>query len=239
MSEQTSDQNESETKAVKTRTVRPKASERNIASELSEPFRPEAERVIVKSGTKLTYLPVAEVITRLNSVLGVGNWSSTIVKCERDQHDPDFVVAHVRIDAVIDGTQVAHEGFGGQKVKRLRSGDIMDLGDEFKGAVSDALKKAAQQFGVGLYLARHDDIIEAEQAAQSAPTIDADVQEKWENLKSFTSKMTSEQLDALNSFWAEHAGGRPKPTVATATADDLDALIGECLRLSLNGQVVE
>jgi hypothetical protein len=49
---------------------------------------------------------------------------------------------------------VTRDGVGGQTIKRKRDGGIVDLGDEYKGAVSDALKKAAQSFGVGLYLAR-------------------------------------------------------------------------------------
>lgn len=212
---------------------------RNIAAELAEPFRPEAERILVKSGTKLTYLPVAEVITRLNTVLGVGNWSSTILNCERDQHDPDFVIAHVRLSAVIEGNTVVHEGFGGQKVKRIRSGDILDLGDEYKGAVSDALKKAAQQFGVGLYLARHEDVIEAEQAQAAIEEIDPEIRSRWDNFMGFTKKLTAEQRDVLANFWNDHAEGRPKPTLQTATTDDLDALIGECLRLTLGAEVVE
>jgi hypothetical protein len=49
---------------------------------------------------------------------------------------------------------ITRDGVGGQTIKRKRDGGIVDLGDEYKGAVSDALKKAAQSFGVGLYLAR-------------------------------------------------------------------------------------
>jgi hypothetical protein len=57
---------------------------------------------------------------------------------------------------------VTKDGFGGQKIKRTKAGEIVDLGDEFKGAFSDALKKAAQQFGVALYLARSDEALSIE-----------------------------------------------------------------------------
>jgi len=119
-------------------------------------FDKSAESSMVKGGTKLTYIPVAEVIQRLNEVLAY-NWSYTVLSCHRDPLDPDYIVAHVSMKVYEGGEPVIRDGFGGVKVKRTRDGAIVDLGDEYKGAVSDALKKAAQSFGVGLYLARHED----------------------------------------------------------------------------------
>ena len=144
----------------------------NTYAQLVEPFQPEMERTITKSGTQLTYIPISEVINRLNKVLGVENWSFTVVRCERDAIDPDFVVAHVRIDWHVKSPAVSRDGIGGQKIKRNKQGQIIDLGDECKGAISDALKKAAQTLGVGLYLARSEDAIEIESvidAQQSKP----------------------------------------------------------------------
>ena len=135
-----------------------------MQNELSEQFPVEVERQLKKGGTSLTYIPVSEVINRLNKVLGFDGWSYEIIKCERDALDPDFIVAHVRLN-VFPGADkfvsVTKDGFGGQKIKRTKQGDIVDLGDEFKGAVSDALKKAAQALGVGLYLARTEEAMEA------------------------------------------------------------------------------
>ena len=129
-------------------------------SGLNEPFSQDVERELKKGGTYLKYIPVSEVINRLNKVLGYDGWSYEIVKCERDAIDPEFIVAHVRM-TVFPHTDrfdsVVRDGFGGQKIKRTKQGDIVDLGDEFKGAVSDALKKAAQSIGVGLYLARTEE----------------------------------------------------------------------------------
>ena len=121
-----------------------------LLTELSKPFPKEVERQLEKSGVTLTYIPVSEVIARLNDVFGVLGWSYTQISCDRDALDPDFLVAHVRMTV----GDVTRDGVGGQTIKRKRDGGIVDLGDEYKGAVSDALKKAAQSFGVGLYLAR-------------------------------------------------------------------------------------
>ena len=124
---------------------------------LALPFDKSVEASMVKGNTRLTYIPVSEVIYRLNEVLNY-NWSYTVQSCQRDPLDPDYIVAHVTMK-VYNGANdpVIRDGFGGVKVKRTRDGQIVDLGDEYKGAVSDALKKAAQSFGVGLYLARHED----------------------------------------------------------------------------------
>ena len=126
---------------------------------LALPFDKSTESVMVKGGARLTYIPVSEVINRLNEVLSY-NWSYTVQSCQRDPLDPDYIVAHVTMKVYMPNGQEpvsVRDGFGGVKVKRTKDGAIVDLGDEYKGAVSDALKKAAQAFGVGLYLARHED----------------------------------------------------------------------------------
>ena len=214
-----------------------------MQNELSENFPAEVERQLKKGGAFLTYIPVSEVITRLNRVLGFDGWSYEIIKCERDSLDPDFVVAHVRM-SVFPGEDkfvcVTKDGIGGQKIKRTKQGDIVDLGDEFKGAVSDALKKAAQALGIGLYLARTEEAMEAtEVAAPVAPKVDPEIEELWSTFTGLVASFGSEGKAQLNKFWTEHAGGRPKPTLTTANTEDLEALIGECIRISFNGEALD
>lgn len=203
--------------------------------ELSEPFPKEVERILKKGGASLTYIPVSEVINRLNKVLGFDGWSYEIIKCERDALDPDFIVAHVRM-TVYPGTDkfvgVTKDGFGGQKIKRTKNGDIVDLGDEFKGAVSDALKKAAQALGVGLYLARTEEAMEAEAEASIDPQVDA----MWEQFVELSRSLSAEAKAGLNDFWKTHAGDRPKPTRQTAKMADLEALIQQCINLTMNAE---
>lgn len=209
----------------------------DIYRSLAESFPMEMERTLSKGGTKLTYIPVSEVITRMNRVLGVGNWSSEVIKVERDLLDPDFIVAHVRVTAIIDGVPIMKDGLGGQTIKRTKQGSIVDLGDEYKGAVSDAFKKACQMFGVGLYLARSEEAIDIEQAMeQDEPEVDTTIQELWDSMTSLVGALDAPSKKSLNKFWAEYGNGRPKPTLATATAEDLEALIAECARLSLGGE---
>jgi recombination DNA repair RAD52 pathway protein len=209
-----------------------------LYNDLSAPFPPEMERELRKGGTSLVYIPVSEVITRLNKVLGVDKWSFDIVSCQRDSLDPDYVVAHVRITWHTGENVgwVTRDGFGGQKIKRTKQGDIVDLGDEMKGAVSDALKKAAQTLGIGLYLARSEDAIEIEEviAASQAPISAGEIErlELWENFMGLAKSLSPEQKEQLNNHWKQYSGGRPKPTKTTATVDELTELIGACVQVS-------
>ena len=213
----------------------------NMYQQLSEPFPQEMERTVSKSGRALTYIPISEVIARLNKVIGVDNWSSEIVFCGRDSHDPHWVIAHVRVLATIGDKIVQKDGIGGQQVKMTKAGQILDLGDEFKGAVSDALKKAVQQLGVGLYLARDVDALEVEEAmtAPPQPPIDPEIEKAFEQIKELRSSMTPEDSEALEVFWNEYSGNKPKPTRSTATIEDLEAIIAECVRLKMGGEFVE
>jgi hypothetical protein len=215
-----------------------------LLADLSEPFPPEVERELKKGGTYLTYIPVSEVITRLNRVFGVMGWSSHIIKCERDSLDPDFIVAHVRLEVDSGGCDaygagvITKDGFGGQKIKRTKQGEIVDLGDEFKGAVSDALKKAAQQFGVALYLSRSDEAlsIEVEQdLALQRENIDPKIVALWGQFREISGSLDAEQKAGLGKFWNEYSNGAPKPTIETATPQMLMALIEECTRLCFPG----
>lgn len=206
----------------------------NLYRRLSEPFPKEMERVLSKGGTSLTYIPISEVINRMNKILGIGNWSSEVIYVHRDALDNDFITAHVRLTAKIGDQTIIRDGVGGQTIKRTKSGSIVDLGDEFKGAVSDAFKKACQTLGVGLYLARKEEAMDAEIEAEM-PAIDPEIQKLWENFLSITKSLSADEKTLLNEFWAEWADGKPKPRLETATAEDLEALIAEATRLHLGG----
>lgn len=201
---------------------------------LYKPFSPEAERTLTKSGTRLTYIPQAEVVTRLNQVFGVEGWSSQILSMFRDPADQDWIVAHVRITASIPNalggfSTVTRDGVGGQAIKRTKKeGTIVDLGDEFKGAVSDALKKAASQLGVGLYLARDEDAIDAESmqdAPPPRPQVDPIVQKGWDGLLDVSKNFTTEEKDQIKAEWKRltNNDGRPM-NLSNMTPEFVDAL---------------
>lgn len=208
-----------------------------LYQQLSEPFAEEMERTINKGGTNLTYIPVSEVINRLNKVLGADRWSFTIQKYERDAADPDFIVAMVRIDYhVSEYLTITREGIGGQRIKRTKAGQIVDLGDEFKGAISDALKKAAQTLGVGLYLARSEDAMEIEQVMDTtAPS--AEAVRVFESLVSASKSLSAAKREALNAHWEKISNGAPKPRGAgDASLGLLESMYEEAVRLQLDAE---
>jgi hypothetical protein len=213
----------------------------NITQLLAEPFPREMEKILKKGGASLTYIPVSEVITRLNKVLGIDSWSFNILSCDRDSLDPEYIVAHVRLIWHTDATRpectIVRDGFGGQKIKRTKTGDIVDLGDEMKGAVSDALKKAAQTLGVGLYLARSEEAMDIEEAMSISPAEQGRL-DKWDQFAGLAKALNADQKTELNEFWEQHAGGRPKPTKSNATDQDLDDLIAEIVRIQFGGTLV-
>lgn len=134
--------------------------EKTQQQKLEEDFDQAILQTTPKGGRKLTYVPVHEVIARLNNVLGTPGWEWKNVRIWRDQLDPHWVLATGELTCTIDGKTATKAGSGGVEVSRTKADNtIVDLGDEFKGAESDALKKAAQRFGVALGLSRKPEAI--------------------------------------------------------------------------------
>jgi hypothetical protein len=140
-----------------------------LAEMLAEAFPPEQLRVNQDKGN-ITYVPIAEVVARMNRIVGVGRWSTTIVdRWQEGRIDtgrgpmPAWVMVHVRMRVLLDGEWWESDGVGGQGVKiKTTQADAVDLGDEWKGAVSDAKKKALMDLGVALDLARKEEALDFE-----------------------------------------------------------------------------
>ena len=117
---------------------------------LRAPFPPSVLNTI----RGMTYVPVGEVVARLNNVLD----DFSITTSTFDMPVPGEIIAVVTISATIDGHHRTAVGVGGDQVTTRRdSDDIVDLGNNFKTAASEALKKAAWHWGVGLGLSRGDE----------------------------------------------------------------------------------
>jgi hypothetical protein len=207
----------------------------NTYQNLSEPFPQEMERTLNKGGASLTYIPVSEVLNRMNKVLGVEEWSFSIKKWEQLGTS---IVAHVVVNANINGKVVSRDGVGGQKIKINKQGEPVDIGDEVKGAVSDALKKAVQTLGVGLYLARSEEAMEIEQV-MDAPAPSAVEVENFSKLVGITKAFSDEQKLTLNQRWVKIAGDTPKPRKAGDVSSDLlEQLLTEAVSVSFNATAI-
>jgi len=198
----------------------------DLYQRLSDPFPKSVEKSLKKGGTSLTYIPISEVINRLNMTLGVDNWSTSISSIERDASDPDYVVAQIELVAVIDGATVVKAGIGGTKIKRMKSGDIVDLGDDYKGALSDAIKKAAQQLGVGLYLARDEEAMRLDEIAKDPDR--EKVNEAWGQVLAHIKSGGEPIKTALGEFWSENHPGEPKPSADTLSLPQALELLAVC-----------
>jgi len=207
----------------------------NTYQQLSEPFPQEMERKLNKGGAALTYIPVSEVVNRMNKVIGVGNWS---LKVQSFVEIGDSIVAHVTVSATIDGSQVTRDGVGGQKIKRIKAtGLAVDYGDEVKGAVSDAFKKAVQTFGVGLYLARSEEAIEIEQVMDAEPQQqDENVAQVWDNFVGISKSFTKEQKTQLRDTWNEWSNSAPVPTRETVSSKDANFLHETAVMVAFNAK---
>src|SRR4051812_36545620 len=88
----------------------------DLGAKLSEPFAPAMLRTVHKGGTALSYIPVAEVIVRLNEVLGYDGWSYRVMeRWSAGEHEttsgvyPEWCMAHVRLTIERQGC-AEHDG---------------------------------------------------------------------------------------------------------------------------------
>lgn len=209
----------------------------NIYQLLTEPFPQEMEKTLNKGGASLTYIPVSEVINRLNKVIGVDKWSYAV---KTWQQLGTSIVAHITLTVDIDGVIVNRDGVGGQKIKLTKSQEPLDIGDELKGAVSDALKKAAQTLGVGLYLARSGEAMEIEQVIDASNEPLSNHEVNWEKFKQVSKSLNATQKEQLNISWKEKYADTAKPTSASEIKEDvLEFLHTEAIRIQFGAQYVE
>lgn len=130
-------------------------------AKLARRFAPEDHKI--KNG--LTYVDGEMVISRLNEELGLGGWSFEVkdVKILEDE-----VWALGRMTVYGPERTVVREQAGGQIINRKKSGEVIELANDIKGAITDCLKKCATLLGVGLYLFNPTERREVEQDMQQA-----------------------------------------------------------------------
>jgi hypothetical protein len=112
---------------------------------LEKPF--EKEQIKQRKGNfgeMIDYVETHAVIKRLNDVFD-GQWSFEIMTQETTNTE---VIVSGKLTA--DG--VSKTQFGSNKISLSKQGEIISVGDDWKAAASDALKKTASLFGIGLHL---------------------------------------------------------------------------------------
>ena len=95
-------------------------------------------------GDMIDYVETHTVIQRLNDSFD-GQWSFEILSQESTAGE---VIVLSKLTA--DG--VSKTQFGSNKITTSKQGEVISMGDDWKAAGSDALKKSASLFGIGLHL---------------------------------------------------------------------------------------
>lgn len=130
---------------------------------------PADHRTKPAGGRELTYVDGETIVSRLNDVLGYDGWSFEVGQINVLERE---VWATGRLTVYTGERTIVREQAGGQIINRTRAGEIVELGNDIKGAVTDCLKKCATLVGVGLYLYDPNERREVEaemQAAKRAP----------------------------------------------------------------------
>lgn len=179
-----------------------------INAELRAPFDNALLRQVSKGGTSLTYVPIAEVIARLNFILGTENWGISDLQVNHDPEHSNWLISKCELWAKIGDEVTTKCAYAGSMVK-LRKADQtpVDLGDDYKSAASDALKKAAQQLGLGLELARSEEALAIEDHESAVREVKDEPKAAQELLDTIETWAKAQEGDSLNEFktwWAEN-----------------------------------
>ncbi len=160
-------------------------------------------------GMTFDYITPATAIDLLNEAFAYG-WSSSIVDHFRED---DVVIVAIKLSVRDEhtGCQVTKEQYGSCQITRG-----LGVGEAYKGAASDALKKAATHFGIGLELYQDDGPVSnfvAPAASSARPS--ADKQSPVSPLKtSVPSSTTTGRLPAQKTTTTA-----PPRTVSAPNAD--------------------
>lgn len=99
-------------------------------------------------GGNYPYHKGEDIIRQMNKAFS-HSWSSRVVdeKVVQDQ-----ILVRVEVVAYTEGGQpITHEGFGSSDIAKFKGSDKpVNIGNSYKSAFTSALKKACEQFGVGL-----------------------------------------------------------------------------------------
>jgi len=207
-------------------------SNKSQADQLAEPFDETLIYQRSVGGRQFDYVAVAEYVARLNKVLGSSNWSYEVLKCHVQPEYKEHVIAHVRVTATVDGTTAVKEQYGGAKIKMMKTGGVMDLGNDFKTAVSDAFKKACQGLGIALHLARSEEALALE-IEESYPV----PQEQWEVFVGNFRTLDDEKKNLFREwFVSQGLGEKPQRGM---DAEGFQKAQVEVIRLSFGAEEVE
>lgn len=128
----------------------------------------------IRGGTLTKYVPGFRFIEKLNECFGF-IWSYNVLETfEKDGHivakgeltvqipGRELVKVYpdgVREVAKFEGLTIRKVQYGGSEIKKYKSGSVMDLANDYKGAATDAMKKCATELGLFLDVYQQREIL--------------------------------------------------------------------------------
>jgi hypothetical protein len=169
--------------------------------ELNKPYGGHQIKKVKKGPVFLDYITASDVITRLNNIF-YSNWDFRIVDQFFD-FDKGYVVVHGQMTI----NDVIKEQFGGSDIKfRKGTRNALDVGNDFKIAATDAMKKCASMFGVALHLYNptEEGIIgdEEEPVVEIVDTTPAEPQQ-IESIKKLLARASKDETDLFKGIGAK------------------------------------
>lgn len=159
---------------------------------LEAPFEPSQVRQRKGAfGDVLDYVEGHTVIRRLNDAFD-GKWSFEVID-HKILDEEAVVLARLKADGI------SKMQFGSSKITRSKEDNSqVSIGDDLKAATTDALKKAATHFGVGLHLYEEKNAIENPVSNDITPEEKGEPQDNHQ-----TQRLTNRQLTAIYSIAKE------------------------------------
>lgn len=198
---------------------------------------------VIRGGGSANYIPGWRFIERFNQAFGF-LWSFEVPKVNREGNEvvvqgrwslqiPGRTVTREHADGTretikFESFSITKEQFGSAQIKRwaqdnqktgVKRGDVMDLGNDYKAAATDAMKKCGTQLGIFLdvYGARDDSDSE-----EPGPTNN--------QLAAFYLRAEKCQMDKSTAEkWAEDQLSKP---IKDATAKEILGLVADLIDLA-------
>ncbi|KKN40624.1 hypothetical protein LCGC14_0731390 [marine sediment metagenome] len=126
-----------------------------------------------QAGKTFKYAPSSDIMDRMNKVFK-GNWSTEVISAEIIGDQVLVLVRVMAKDPSDEGGIVYfHEGYASHPLAKFsggtKQGQIIDIGNSYRSAMSKAVKAAVTKWGVGLYLEEGEETSVAEEPASTGP----------------------------------------------------------------------
>jgi len=158
----------------------------DIQKSVQRLFKEKTPKSVIKQrrgsgGMMFPYIPIDYTVSKLDERFGIF-WEDEVVSTEKTS---THIICQVKLTIKSpSGFSVSRPGFGRAAIKFFKgTKDPVDIGNDYKAAHSDALKKAASLFGIGA------DVYYKEL-------------EKYDEMEEEVSKEKTERLRAMSRFFA-------------------------------------